>query len=158
MARFMRKGVTKIWFVPSIASPSLAPTAAEVNAGTDLTGQMAEVTGFTFSNNPIDTPDMSSSFVSKIGGEDATEDSSVTFYEDKTSNPIMTAMAKGTNGFVVIFAAGIAGATPAAGDKADVWPVTITSNARQYAAGNEAAKYQVKFATTAPPGTNKTLT
>lgn len=158
MARFMRKGVTKFWFVPTIASPSLAPTTAEVTAGTDLTGQMAEVNGFTFSNNPIDVPDMASAFVSKIGGEDATQDSDITFYEDKTTNPIMTAMVKGTSGYVVIFAAGIAGSSPAAGDKADVWPVNVTSNARQYSAGNEAAKYQVKFATTAPPGTNKALT
>jgi hypothetical protein len=158
MARFMRKGTTRLYMVPTIASAALIPTAAEVNAGTRLDTQVAELSGFTFANNPISTPDMSTSFVSQVPGEDATEDSSMTFYEDKVSNPIRTALAKGTNGYVVIFPAGIAGATPAAGDKCDVWPVTVASNARQYTADNEAAKYMVKLAATAEAGTDKTLT
>jgi len=158
MARFMRKGITQFWFVPTIASATLVPTAAEVNAGTRLDTQLAEVAGFTFTNSPINAPDMSSAFVSQIAGEDSTENSSLTFYEDKTTNPISTAQSKGTNGYIVIFKAGLAGATPAAGDKADVWPVQVASNAPQYTADNEAAKYMVAYTTTAPPGVTKTLT
>jgi len=156
MARFMRKGTTKIFFVPTIASKT-APTAAEVTAGTNLTGQIAEMSGFTFSNSPIQTPDMSTKFVSQIPGEDSTEDSSITFYEDKSSNPIRTALAKDTNGYIVIFSGGTAGANPAAADKCEVWPVTVSSNARRFSAGNEAAQYEVRFATTAEPADNATV-
>lgn len=157
MARFMRKGTTRFYFVPTIGSATLAPTAAEVTAGTRLDTQLATIQGFTFSNSPIQTPDMATTFVSQIGGEDAAEDSSLDFYEDKTSNPISTALAKGTAGYVVIFPRGVAGSVPAAADKCDVWPVTVTSNSKQFTADNAAGMYQVKFATTAEPGFEKTV-
>lgn len=150
MARFMRKGITKVYFVPTIATPT-APTAAEITAGTSLTGQIAEINGFTFTNSPIDVPDMSSAFVKKIPGEDSVEDSNMSFYEDKTSNPIRTALAKGTVGYIVIFPAGTAAANPAVADKAEVWGCIIASSSRQYTAGNEAAQYRVVFTLTDPP-------
>ena len=158
MARFMRRGITRFYFVPTIASGSLVPTAAEVNAGTRLDTQINEVSGFSFGNNPINAPDMSSAFVSQVAGEDTTDESSLTFYEDTVSNPISTTLAKGTLGYIVIFKAGTAGATPAAGDKADVWPCQVASNAAQYTADNETAKFMVKFTITLPPGIAKTLT
>jgi hypothetical protein len=158
MVRFMRKGKTRFYFVLTIASPTLIPTAAEVNGGTRLDTQLAEINGFTFSNNPIAAPDMSSTFVASVSGEDTTEDSNLIFYEDDTTNAISTAQAKGTNGYVVILYKGIAGASPAAGDKCDVWPVQVASNARQYTADNEAAKYQITYTPTAVPGFDKTMT
>lgn len=156
MSRFMRKGKTKLYWVPTIANTS-APTAAEVNAGTNMTPQIAEINGFTFTNNPIDTPDMATAFVSKIPGEDTVDSSNIMFYEDDTTNPIQTALAKGNSGYVVIFYKGTAGASPAAADKAEVWPAQIASNARQYTAANEAAKYNVVFTLTAQPTINATL-
>lgn len=150
MARFMRKGITRVYYCPTIANLT-APTVAEITAGTELTSQIAEINGFTFTNNPIDTPDMGNAFVSKIPGEDTVDTSSFRFYEDKSSNPIRTVLAKGTNGYIVFFPAGTVGASVATGDKAEVWPVTIASNARTYSAGNEAASYMVVASNTAPP-------
>lgn len=158
MARFMRKGTNRWYFLTSIASGAYIPTSAEVAAGTRLDTQIAEVNGFMYSNNPIQTPDMSSTFTKQIGGEDSADDSSLVFYEDQTSNPIRTALTKGINGFVVIFKAGIAGGSPAAGDKADVWPCIVTSNAAQYTADNEAAKYQVSFSIIDRPAENVSIT
>jgi hypothetical protein len=146
----MRKGKSKVWWVLSIATAT-APTAAEINAGTRIDTELAEINGFTFANTPIDTPDMATSFVSKIPGEDTVGDSNMTFYEQSTTNPISTALAKGATGNVVIFYNGIAGALPAAADKAEVWPAIVASNARLYTTGNEAAKYQVVFTNTAGP-------
>lgn len=157
MARYMQKGTTKLYFVPTIASATLAPTAAEVNAGTNMTPQINEITGFSFANDTIETRDMSSTFVSNIPGEDAAEDSSLVFYEDKTSNPIKTAVAKGTTGYVCIFFKGTAGASPAAGDVCDVWPVQVAANVRQYTAANEAAMWRAEFAVTATPGFDKAV-
>lgn len=158
MSRFMRRGTTRFYFVPSIASASLIPTTAEVTAGTRLDAQLNEINGFTFGNSPINAPDMSTTFVPQVAGEDTSEDSSLTFYEDTSTNPIRTLLAKGVNGFIVIFKSGIAGANPAAGDKADVWPVSVGSNAPQYTADNETAKYMVKFNNTAKPANDVTLT
>jgi hypothetical protein len=149
MARFMRKGVTKVYFATTV-TPA-APTTAQITAATPLTDSISEINGFSFANSPIDTPDMGSAFVSKISGEDTVENSSIVFYEDKTTNPIQTALAKGTNGYIVIMPTGIAGGTPAAGDKTETWAVQVSSNARSYTAGNEAARYAVAFANTAAP-------
>lgn len=157
MPRFMQKGTTKLYLVPTIASATLAPTAAEVNAGTNMTPQINEINGFSFANDTIETRDMASTFVSNIPGEDAAEDSALVFYEDKTSNPIKTATAKGTTGYVCIFYAGTAGANPAAGDKCDVWPVQVAANVRQYTAANEAAMWRAEFAMTAAPGFDKAV-
>lgn len=158
-ARFMRKGITRFYFAPTIASATLVPTAAEVNAGTRLDTQLSDINGFSFSNSPINTPDMSTTFVGSMNGEDTIDSSSLTFYELKgATDTIHDAQPKNSSGYMVIFYAGLAGATPAAGDKADVWPLTVASNARQYTAGNEGAMYTVTYSMTAAPGETKTLT
>lgn len=151
--RFMRKGTTRIFWVPSIDDEDLAPAVSEVTGGTELTPELAEINGFNFSNSPIDTPDMGTSFVSKIPGEDTVGDSDMSFYEHTDSNPIKTALAKGTTGNVVIFYAGTDADDPAAADECDVWPATVASNSRSYSAGNEAAMYQIVFTLTSEPVT-----
>jgi len=155
MSNFMRKGITKVWYVTGTVTKA-APTAVQVLTGIDLTEGIGEMNGFTYSNNPIQTPNLNTKFVSQIPGEDSTEDSSLVFYEDKVSATLRDGLDKDDTGYIVIFATGIAGATPAAGDKCEVWPVTISSNARKYTAGNEAAMFEVKFATTSEPNTADT--
>lgn len=160
MPRFMRKGTTRFYYVPTIASATLQPTTAEVTAGTRLDTVLAEVNGFSFANDVITTPDMSSTFDANIPGTDAAEDSSLVFYEDKTfaSNTQKTAIAKGTTGFICVFFQGIAGAAPAAADKCDVWPILVAANVRLYTAGNEAAQWRADFAITATPLFDRTMT
>lgn len=159
MPRFMRKGTTRFYFVPTIASALLVPTTAEIAAGTRLDPQLAEINGFNFANSPIATPDMESTFTKQIPGEDTAADSSLTFYELRDeANPIKTAQPKGAEGFIVIFFEGIAGANPAAGDDADVWPVIVSSNSRAYSAGNEAAQYTVTYAITDEPKDSVSIT
>jgi hypothetical protein len=149
----MRKGKTKVRWIPTIAlySTTGIPSTAEATAGTDLSPQLNEINGFTFKNSPIDTPDMSSALVTKVSGEDTLEDSSLVFYEDDTTNPIQTLLAKGTNGYVGFYYKGTAGANPASGDKIEYYPVQVGSNSRRYTAGNEAAMYEVAFTVTNVP-------
>jgi hypothetical protein len=151
--RFNRKGTTKVFFVPTIAATTLIPTAAEITAGTDYTAQINAIDGFTLENTPIETPDMASTFVSKIGGDDSAADSSLTFYEDSTLDDIETDLAKGTSGFIVIMSKGN---TPGAKGM-DVYPVTIVSNSKAYTTDNEAAKITVQFTITARPVFNETV-
>ena len=153
MARFNRKGVTRIYFVPTIASTSLIPTDAEITAGTDYTAQINAIDGFSLENTPIETPDMASTFVSKIGGDDSAADSSLTFYEDSALDDIETDLAKGTSGYIVIFSKG---KTPGAKGM-DVYPVTVVSNSKAYTTDNEAAKITVQFTVTARPVFNQAV-
>lgn len=151
VTRFMRKGTAKVYFVTTVAAfPAI--TAAEVGAGINVTPQIAELNGFSFSNNPISTPDMDSRFVTQVTGEDTAEQSSVVCYELKGGTDTINAgLPKDATGYICIFYAGLAGASPAAADKCEAFPVTISSNVRRYTAGNEAAQYQVNFAITAVP-------
>jgi hypothetical protein len=158
MSRFMRKGKTKVYFCTSSFVPSTALVTGFSGLATDLSAQINEMTGFSFSNSPIHTPDLSSAFVSQIPGEDSTQDSSLKIYEDDTTNAALTAMPKNTAGFIVIFPRGLVGSSVAAGDKADIWPVVVSSVAKQYTVANEAALIEFKFATTAPPTVEKAFT
>lgn len=158
MANFFRRGKTKVFWVPTIASATLIPTAAEVNAGSNMSTAIADIAGFSFSNSPIPVPNLASTFTGNIPGEDTAEDSTLTIYEDTTTNTLQTTLAKGVSGYIVIFFAGTAGALPAAGDKAEVWPVQCTGPAREYSMGNDPARWMSKFAMTAPPNFSATLT
>ncbi|MFM9373275.1 hypothetical protein [Streptomyces sp. Da 82-17] len=151
--RFNRKGTTKIYYLPTIAAATLIPTSAEITAGTNYTGQINAIEGWSLENSPIETPDMASTFVSKIGGDDSAADSSLTFYEDSTLDTIETDLAKGTNGFIVIFSKG-----NTAGSKGmDVFPVTVVSNSKSYTTDNEAAMITVQFTITSRPVFNQTV-
>lgn len=149
----MRKGTAKVYWVTTMANFATgAMTAAEVTAGVILTPQIAEMNGFSFSNNPISTPDMDTRFVSQVSGEDTAEASNLVMYELKGgADAIKTALAKDATGYLVIAYAGIAGAAAASGDKVEVWPSVISSNVRRYTAGNEAAQYQANFAISLAP-------
>jgi hypothetical protein len=151
--RFNRKGVTKIKFLPTIASASLLPTRAEITAGNDLTAGIHSIDGWTLENQPIETPDMDSTFVSKIDGDDSAADSSLGFYEDNTLDDIETELAKGTTGFMCIFSKG----DVASAKGLDVYPVKVASNSKQYSADNEAAKILVQFVITDRPAFNQTV-
>lgn len=157
MSRFMRREITKVWFVPTLTAPT-GPSHTEISAGTDLTDDIAEINGFVFSNSPIMTPDLGAKFVNQIPGEDTTEDSGLVFYQDKDNTDIYDALVKGDDGFIVFFDIGYAGSAPAAADVVDVWPVTISSKSKHYTAGNEAAQFEVKFAMTKPPSNDAICT
>lgn len=154
---FFRRGTTKVWFCPTVASTSLVPTVAEITAGTKLVN-IADMSGFSFSNNPITTPDMDSVFDSQIPGVDAAEDSVLTFYEPKTgTDALFATLAKGVTGYIVIFYRGIAGANPAIADKCEVWPIVSSGPRRMYGMDASAARWSVTLSPAAPPNVNVTL-
>src|SRR5690349_12875348 len=101
MGRFFRRGLSKIQFLPAVANLN-APTSGEISAGTDLTGSIESIGGFEFSNSPIVTPDLSTTFDTQIPGADTTSTSTLTFYDDSSSGTIRTALAKGTAGFILL--------------------------------------------------------
>lgn len=152
---YYRKGITKVYFSPTIATKA-TPTVAEMTASTSLSagGNLADMAGFSFKNTPIPTPDMDSTFTSTIPGDDTSDDSSLTFYEPKTGTDTNYAtLAKGTAGYIVIFYRGIAGASPAVAEKCEVWPIVSAGPARQYGSDAVAAKWMCTLTPSAPPST-----
>lgn len=145
----MRKGKTKVYFVTPKPANLAAVSAATLT--TNLTPELGEVSGFTFANSPIQTPNMDEAFTPQIGGEDTAADSSLGLYEQDDDTTLKDALAKGTPGAILFFHSGIAGATPAAGDEYEAFPGVITSNARTYTVGNEAAMYNVSYSIDGTP-------
>lgn len=145
MARFFRRGVSKVYFLPSMANKA-APSAGEISAGTDLTGAIADIGGFTYTNSPIDTPDLGSTYTTTIPGEDTTDTPSLTFYDDNASTAIRTALAKGVTGYILRAPYG-----SGTGKRAETWPVTSTGVNDTWSAGNDAAQFVTQFAVTAVP-------
>lgn len=152
MGYYIRKGHTKLYWVPSIANSTYSQiTAAELAAGTLLsTSALAEVNGFSSKSNFVDIPNFASLQTPKIPGEKTSDDSSLTFYEDDTSNPIATLLAQDEDGFLVFFKNG----ATSTGSKYDAFPAQVASNTPQYTSGNEAAKFVVDVAITNVPKAN----
>lgn len=148
MARFFRRGVSKVRFCPAVASQA-APTRSEINAGTDLSAQISGIGGFSLANSPITTPDLATNFDSQIDGPDATGDSSLTFYDDDASSAIRTALAKGTTGFIVLMPYG-----DVATKRCEVWPVKSTGVNDEWTLDATAAQFGVGFAVTGKPTQN----
>jgi hypothetical protein len=150
MARFFRRGITKVKFLPTIAAVSGgivgAPTRAEITAGTDVSPDVAELTGFQLSNSPIPTPNLNDAFTPQISGEDTVSDSSITFYDQDNATTIRTALAKGTSGYLVIFPYG-----DIATKRCQIYPVKTTGVNDEFSVGNDPARFVVGMAVTGVP-------
>ena len=148
MARFMRRGKAKCYFLPTVASATTAPTSAEVTGGTDLTAKVADMSGWLLEASKIDTPDLSSRFVSNIPGEQSVKDSGLTFYGDDigTTDPVKTALAVDSIGYIYLMHSGAG-----VGKMADLFPVRVMSVGNEYSLGTDPARYMIGFAITAPP-------
>jgi hypothetical protein len=104
--RYFRPEVTKVYWVVTITTVS-APTRSELNAGTDLSGEISELSGFQVVSATVDTPDLGSRFTSKIPGRITADDSSINFYATSTGfNDARSVLPRDTSGFVVIMDAG----------------------------------------------------
>lgn len=148
MSRFLRRGKSKVVFVPTVADID-SPTRPEIVAGTPLTPQIAEMSGFTFSNSPISTPDMDSTFTLTIPGEDTTETPSMTFYDDDAGSTLRTALMKGTRGYVILMPYG-----DVPTKRLETWQVESTGVADEWSAGNDPARFVVSFGVLAVPVTD----
>lgn len=145
------------WKFCATISNTASPTAAEWTSGTDITNDIATVTGFEAAAQFVETPTMQGGVVTKISGRQTLGDCSITFDEHLVSadNTILALLADGTTGYIVISRYT---KTPAAGDKVEVWPVTVAGTNRNHTAANEPAQFTSGFAVTAVPQKNVSLT
>ncbi|MFH8483607.1 hypothetical protein [Streptomyces sp. NPDC018055] len=145
--KYMRRGTSKFYFVPTIAAESMIPTRTELNAGTEFSEFIAAMDGWTVTNNEIETPDMADTYDSTIPGSDKADQSSFTFYEDEEDADLEETFAKGTVGFVVILRKG----DKPGNNSMDVFPIRVATLSPQYTAENEAAKFMATCSITSRP-------
>ena len=149
--RYFNPEITKFIFLPACANIA-APTRAEINAGTDLSDDIADIDGWMISSGTIDTPDLGSRFTSKIGGRLEVEDSSLTMYADVAGVDVRTLLPRLTKGAMLVADGG-----DVAGRKADNFPVEVLMNGKGRSTGDDAATLQVGFTITASPAENVTI-
>lgn len=156
MGRYFRRGKSKILFALEVAELE-TPDASEIDGAEDLSADVAEVTGFELSNDPIGTPNLQDQFTPQIDGEDTVPSSSLTFYDrdadgDGTPTEIRVALEKGTTGYLIFAPYGIVD-----GGRCEVWPVKSNGVNDQWSIGNEAARFNVPFSVREVPEQNATL-
>jgi hypothetical protein len=150
ITKYTSIGLTKIYYLPSVSAVNLTPTRAEMNAGTDVSGQVADWTGWIVSGVQINTPDLSSVFESSIAGRVSAAKSSITFYASQTGVDIGSLLPRTTTGFIQWLDGG-----DISGNQCEVYPVTVM------ACGIDrdnkmtlADRVMVDFAITRQPGQN----
>src|SRR5688500_14465322 len=111
----------EIVFLPVIAASTLIATRAEINAGTDLSTEVAEWSGFTTTSETIETPDLTR-FTGKIAGRVTAEDSSLSIYADRGADDVRDVMPRDTLGYLAFMDSGD---TPT--EKMDVYPIQVLS-------------------------------
>lgn len=148
--RFIRPGITKVYFVATTANYE-AMTKAELDAGTDLTPDIADTAGWDIAGSTVDTPDWGSLYISKVSGTVTSSDSSLTLYADETGDDVRTLLPRGTTGYVVWMDGGEVAAQPM-----DVFPVSVTSLTKERTQADP-ARLIVNFAITSEPSEDQPI-
>jgi hypothetical protein len=122
--RFSALGSLEVVFVPVIAAADGIPTRAEIDAGTDLTTEIAEWEGFLVQSETIDVPDLTR-YTGTIPGRITVEPGQLSIYADRGAVDVRTVLPRDTTGYILLMDNGD---TPT--DLMDVWPVQVRSLAK----------------------------
>ena len=145
--RFIPEGVTQYYWVVTMATYT-SPSRAELNAGTNLTPEVAESGNWAITSNAIDTPDLATLYTSQISGKITTDGSTLNMYSDDNQADARTLMPRGTVGFIVKFPGG-----DITGRKMTVFPVKVGSAGEPTSFGNPTV-LQFQFYVTKIPAEN----
>jgi len=145
--RYFPPGVRKVYWVPTMAN-YLAPTRAELNAGTDLSSEVASMSGWSVTSAAVDAPDMGSRFTSQVPGRLTSSSNDVVLYNSQNSADARSLLTRDTNGFIVLLWEG-----DVSGQKMDVFPVRVMAQAVDSTV-EDPGKTTFSFAATKLPATN----
>lgn len=141
--RYIPPEVTKIYWVPTVADIN-APTRLEIDAGTDLTGEVAGVSGWEVSADRVAVPDLGTRFTGRISGRVNPGDAQLTFYASQDTADVRDLLARGDTGYIWIGDGG-----DVAGQKARVFQVEVSAVTPTVdVAGSEASRVMVDFSIT----------
>jgi len=146
-SRYIPEGVTHYNWLPACANYQ-SPTRAEINAGTDLTPEIAATGNWGIVSGSIDAPDLATTFTPQIGGKVTVDGPTIDMYADSTSADVRTLLPRGTNGFILKLPEG-----DVAGRKCDVFPVRVLAQAKPTNFTNPSV-VQLQFAPTRNPAEN----
>lgn len=143
--RYIAAGVTRIYWVGTIAVVA-APTRLELDAGWDLSGEVADTGGWTGSPSFMPTARLASTWETSRRGRRRPEGTSITLYADRAGDDIRALLAVGTVGNVVVFHGG-----DVPGRLMDVWPVEVAALSQPTTIIGDPAQVVASFAVPADP-------
>jgi hypothetical protein len=149
-SRYIPEGVTRYNWLPACANTA-SPTRAEINAGTDLTPEIANTGNWGIISGSIDAPDLATTFTAQIGGKVTIDGPTIDMYADSTSTDVRTLLPRGTTGFILKLPEG-----DVAGRKADVFAVKVLAQAKPTNFTNPSI-VSLTFAITKNPNENVTV-
>ena len=144
--RFCDQAVTKVYYLPVIAAATRIPTRAEMNAGTNLTPEINDLSGWVIEAELFDTQPMGSAFKTEGVGSLSAPGSSLTFYTSKNGIDVRSLLPRAATGYVMFCDGG-----DTVANKAEVFPIVVASVGVLRSTGGEASKVRVVFAITAAP-------
>ncbi|MCK2214291.1 hypothetical protein MF672_010880 [Actinomadura sp. ATCC 31491] len=143
--RYINPATTKLLLVPSIADIT-AVTRSEMDAGLDVTREVAEVAGWMLQGEAVPTPDLATLFTGSITGRISVENSSITFYMDRAGDDIRSLSGVGTNTNVLWLDGG-----DVAGYLMDVYPVRVLSAGKSRSVEAQPGRMTVSYSVTREP-------
>lgn len=145
--RFYQPGLIKILFLPTIAASTYVPTTGEITGGTDLTAEVDDITGWSYSTTFIETRDAASRIRPKLAGPVTLEDSSITFNGSTSkATDARSVFTVNQTGFILMADAGLG-----TGKDAEVFPITVGSVVKVRSLDNTNFKVRVDFGVTNVP-------
>lgn len=140
--RYISPEVAKCYFISTIADID-NPTRLEIDAGTDLTAEIAAMTGWEISADRVAVPDLGTRFTGRISGRVNPGDAQIVFYASQDTADIRDLLARGDSGFIYIADGGDVTGQKARVFEVDVSAVTPTIDV----GGTEGARVMVDFST-----------
>lgn len=138
--RYIAPGTTKYYWATSVADIT-AGVRAEMEAGTDLTKEVAAAENWTVAANRVPTPDLGDKFTGRIGGRVDPGDASITFHASKTTADVRTLLHRDDTGYIYILHGG-----DVEGQTMDVFKVEVSSVSKPTNVdGGENARVMVSF-------------
>lgn len=157
MSRFVYEGKTKVAWVTTLSSQS-TPSAAVINAGTDLTNFVTkDGVAVNINTNNVDSATIAEIFDAQVVGSYGA-DVQLTMFRDDSADTAFTTCVYGTTGYLVIRRFIATASAWATGQKVEVWPAQMHQPAPENSATNTQVKFMESFAITSTPTLTATTT
>lgn len=140
--RYFLPGTTKVYIVPVIADFDAGPTRIELDAGTDISEEIAAINGWAITSAQVPTPDLGKRFVSNVNGRLTAAESGFTCWADKAGEDIRAILSLDMETNVVFLDGG-----DVAGQLMDAYKVSVSSVSKLReieAAGRVSATFSIR--------------
>jgi len=157
MGKYSTPGKSEVAFATT-ASDYTAITAAEANAGTDLTSSLRNMPSLPRSHNQIDVATLDTKFEKRQVGTRGGDTGTIEILRDDSSETAYDALPEDATGYLIVARKGLATTgTFAISDEVDVFPITIGSVADGEPGRNDPDHAIISFEITDTPARGQTI-